>query len=156
MIYIAFVLLLQVVELDLSTVAPSVSGPKRPHDRVSVSVMKQDFTDCLNNKVGFKGFGIPPEKQSTEVPFIFDGQEFKLAHGKNSYLSLNLFDIYVYYIIIINSNIIGLSIVKDFVVTAVVVIVIVTISYSEGCISTVVKRGLECKTISVALNQRLI
>ena len=79
-----------------------------------------------------------------------------MAHGKNSYLSLNLFDIYVYYIIIINSNIIGLSIVKDFVVTAVVVIVIVTISYSEGCISTVVKRGLECKTISVALNQRLI
>ena len=101
MIYIAFVLLLQIVELDLSTVAPSVSGPKRPHDRVSVSVMKQDFTDCLNNKVGFKGFGIPPEKQSTEVPFIFDGQEFKLAHGKNSYLSLKLFDIYVYYIIII-------------------------------------------------------
>ena len=101
MIYIAFVLLSQIVELDLSTVAPSVSGPKRPHDRVSVSVMKQDFTDCLNNKVGFKGFGIPPEKQSTEVPFIFDGQEFKLAHGKNSYLSLNLFDIYVYFIIII-------------------------------------------------------
>ncbi|RMX49115.1 hypothetical protein pdam_00003912 [Pocillopora damicornis] len=36
----------EIVELDLSTVAPSVSGPKRPHDRVSVSVMKQDFTDC--------------------------------------------------------------------------------------------------------------
>lgn len=54
--------------------------------------------------------------------------------------------LYYYYI-----NIIELSIVKDFVVTAVVVIV--TISYSEGCVSTVVKRGLECKTISVALNQ---
>ena len=110
MIYIAFVLLLQIVELDLSTVAPSVSGPKRPHDRVSVSVMKQDFTDCLNNKVGFKGFGIPPEKHSTEVPFIFDGQEFKLAHGKNSYLSLKLFDIYVYYIIIIIIIIISITI----------------------------------------------
>lgn len=112
MIYIAFVLLLQIVELDLSTVAPSVSGPKRPHDRVSVSVMKQDFTDCLNNKVGFKGFGIPPEKQSTEVPFIFDGQQFKLAHGKNSYLSLNLSDIYVYYIIIIIVILLGLILSK--------------------------------------------
>lgn len=71
----------EVVELDLSTVTPSLSGPKRPHDRVSVSEMKQDFTDCLNNKVGFKGFGIPTEKQSTEVPFTFDGQEFKLSHG---------------------------------------------------------------------------
>lgn len=86
-------LLLQVVELDLSTVTPSLSGPKRPHDRVSVSEMKQDFTDCLNNKVGFKGFGIPTEKQSTEVPFTFDGQEFKLSHGKHLYLSLNLLDI---------------------------------------------------------------
>lgn len=33
----------RVVELDLSTVVPSLSGPKRPHDRVSVSNMKEDF-----------------------------------------------------------------------------------------------------------------
>ena len=52
-------------------------------------------------------------------------------------LLLLLVLLYYYY-----SNIIGLNIVKDFVVTAVVVIVIGTISYSEGCISTVVKRGL--------------
>lgn len=42
----------QVVELDLSTVVSSVSGPKRPHDRVSVSEFKEDFKQCLNNKVG--------------------------------------------------------------------------------------------------------
>ena len=45
--------------------------------------MKQDFMDCLNNKVGFKGFGIPADKQSVEVPFTFEGQEFKLSHGEN-------------------------------------------------------------------------
>lgn len=45
--------------------------------------MKQDFKDCLNNKVGFKGFGIPAEKQSLEVPFTFEGQEYKLSHGEN-------------------------------------------------------------------------
>ena len=39
------------VELDLSTVVPSLSGPKRPHDRVSVADMKQDFQNCLDNKV---------------------------------------------------------------------------------------------------------
>ena len=77
---------LQIVELDLSTVTPSLSGPKRPHDRVAVSDMKQDFKECLNNKVGFKGFGIPAEKQNVEVPLTFDGQEFKLSHGK--YLEL--------------------------------------------------------------------
>jgi aconitate hydratase len=41
----------QVVELDLSSVVTSVSGPKRPQDRVSVADMKQDFEACLSNKV---------------------------------------------------------------------------------------------------------
>ena len=42
---------LQVFELDLSAVVPSLSGPKRPHDRVAVSDMKADFQQCLQNKV---------------------------------------------------------------------------------------------------------
>ena len=41
----------QVVELDLSTIVSSVSGPKRPHDRVAVSDMKEDFASCLRAKV---------------------------------------------------------------------------------------------------------
>ena len=41
------------VELDLSTVVPSLSGPKRPHDRVAVSDMKADFQMCLDNKVWY-------------------------------------------------------------------------------------------------------
>ena len=41
----------EVLELDLSTVVPSVSGPKRPQDRVSVSEFKEDFKNCLTNKV---------------------------------------------------------------------------------------------------------
>lgn len=45
-----------VVTLDLATVVTSVSGPKRPHDRVSVSEMHLDFRACLTNKLGFKGF----------------------------------------------------------------------------------------------------
>lgn len=71
----------QVVELDLSTVVPSLSGPKRPQDRVAVSVMKGDFGECLASNVGFKGFGIAPDKMSTTVPFIYEGQEYTLNHG---------------------------------------------------------------------------
>lgn len=41
----------QVVTLDLATVVSCVSGPKRPHDRVSVSDMKTDFLQSLTNKV---------------------------------------------------------------------------------------------------------
>lgn len=41
----------RVVTLDLATIVSSVSGPKRPHDRVQVSDMKTDFRQCLTNKV---------------------------------------------------------------------------------------------------------
>ena len=46
------------MELDLNTVVPSLSGPKRPHDRVAVDKMKDDFNTALTNKLGFKGFGL--------------------------------------------------------------------------------------------------
>ena len=46
------------MELDLASVKPSLSGPKRPHDRVDMDNMQADFKACLSNAVGFKGFGI--------------------------------------------------------------------------------------------------
>lgn len=49
---IAFGLGEQVVELDLKTVVPCCSGPKRPQDKVAVSDMKKDFESCLGAKVG--------------------------------------------------------------------------------------------------------
>eukprot|EP00111_Clytia_hemisphaerica_P000375 TCONS_00001021-protein len=71
----------EIVELDLGSVVPSCSGPKRPHDRVPVSEMKTDFRSCLLNKVGFKGFGIVEEKTETIAPFIYEGKEYTLKHG---------------------------------------------------------------------------
>lgn len=47
-----------IMELDLATVKPSLSGPKRPHDKVDMDNMKNDFEACLTNPVGFKGFGL--------------------------------------------------------------------------------------------------
>ncbi|ROL42206.1 Cytoplasmic aconitate hydratase [Anabarilius grahami] len=71
----------QVVELDLSTVVPCCSGPKRPHDKVAVSDMKQDFEACLAAKQGFKGFQVAPERHDVRVPFQFNGAEYSLSHG---------------------------------------------------------------------------
>lgn len=67
--------------LDLGSVVPSLSGPKRPHDRVSVSDMKEDFNKCLASPIGFKGFNIPGDKMSTTVPFMYEGQQYSLNHG---------------------------------------------------------------------------
>lgn len=44
-------ILVQVIEINLSSMAPYVSGPKRPQDRVAVSSMKEDFQSCLDEKV---------------------------------------------------------------------------------------------------------
>ncbi|XP_046715147.1 iron-responsive element-binding protein 2 isoform X1 [Silurus meridionalis] len=71
----------EVIEINLSSIVPYVSGPKRPQDRVSVTCMKDDFLNCLNEKVGFKGFHIPKEKQNTAVPFLHAGTEYSLSHG---------------------------------------------------------------------------
>ncbi|CAG0912667.1 unnamed protein product [Notodromas monacha] len=70
-----------VVELDLSSVVPSVSGPKRPHDRVPVAEMRKDFQSCLVNPVGFKGYAVSPEKLDTTVSFQFEGHEYSIGHG---------------------------------------------------------------------------
>jgi aconitate hydratase len=52
----------EILTLDLSTVVPCVAGPKRPHDYVEVSKMKDDWNKCLINPVGFKGFGLDEVK----------------------------------------------------------------------------------------------
>lgn len=49
----------EIMELDLASVKPCLSGPKRPHDRVDMDGMQADFRSCLTNPIGFKGFGIP-------------------------------------------------------------------------------------------------
>ncbi|XP_078388654.1 iron-responsive element-binding protein 2 [Cetorhinus maximus] len=71
----------QVIELNLSSIVPYVSGPKRPQDRVAVNDMKKDFQNSLNEKAGFKGFQILPEKQKEIVAIEFEGKDYKLAHG---------------------------------------------------------------------------
>ncbi|CAB0030104.1 unnamed protein product [Trichogramma brassicae] len=71
----------EVVTLDLATVVSSVSGPKRPHDRISVVDMKRDFNACLTNKVGFKGYGLSPDKIKADVVFEYEGKNYRLKHG---------------------------------------------------------------------------
>ncbi|MBI5928504.1 MAG: aconitate hydratase AcnA [Chloroflexi bacterium] len=50
------------LELDLSTVEPSMAGPKRPQDRVTLKTMKADFEKSLRSPVGAKGFGLTEEQ----------------------------------------------------------------------------------------------
>lgn len=46
------------LELDLSTVEPSLAGPKRPQDRIALGQMKGAFEGALRAPVGNSGFGL--------------------------------------------------------------------------------------------------
>ena len=69
------------LELDLSTVVPSLAGPKRPHDRVSVADAKADLAKALTAPVGFKGYGLPASDVGKTATFELNGKEYTLKHG---------------------------------------------------------------------------
>jgi aconitate hydratase len=64
----------KVLELDLSTVAPSLAGPKRPQDRIEIGNVKSNFADLFSKPVADNGFAKKPEdlhktyKTSTGTP----------------------------------------------------------------------------------------
>ncbi len=69
------------LELDMSTVTPSLAGPKRPQDRVDLSNMKEQWQKGLTAPVGPRGFGLKPEQLDTCVPVSEDGHTYELKHG---------------------------------------------------------------------------
>jgi aconitate hydratase A / 2-methylisocitrate dehydratase len=52
----------QVLELDLSTVEPSVAGPKRPQDRIALAGLKSAFTGLMDKAMADGGYGKTGEK----------------------------------------------------------------------------------------------
>ena len=71
----------ETAELDLSTVEPSLAGPKRPHDRVPLSQMQTAFRQALIAPVKERGFGLAPEEVSRTVPVEVRGEKATLGHG---------------------------------------------------------------------------
>ena len=70
------------VSLDLSTVEPSMAGPKRPQDRVPLSGMKSTFHKALSASVKDQGFAIPAADQEKTVPVTLpSGENVSLGHG---------------------------------------------------------------------------
>ncbi|MFI1956143.1 aconitate hydratase AcnA [Streptomyces xinghaiensis] len=85
------------LELDLSTVVPSIAGPKRPQDRIILADAKNQFAQDVRNYVAVNGdldeagkesfpasdspavsSSIPSKKVKVTAP---DGTEYELDHG---------------------------------------------------------------------------
>ncbi|MBM7645231.1 aconitate hydratase [Scopulibacillus daqui] len=72
----------KVIELDLSTVEPSLSGPKRPQDLIPLSEMKEEFNKALVREAGNHGFGLGEDEIKKEVSVKYpDGKEVSLKTG---------------------------------------------------------------------------
>jgi aconitate hydratase len=56
------------LELDLSSIVPSVAGPKRPQDRVNVSDLAETFNRLFTAPVANGGFGRGESERSLRVP----------------------------------------------------------------------------------------
>jgi aconitate hydratase len=66
----------KLVKLDLATVAPSLSGPKRPQDRIELGHVAPKFTELFSAPAAANGFNQPAEKLAQPVTTA-DGIELK-------------------------------------------------------------------------------
>jgi aconitate hydratase len=63
------------LELDLSTVEPSMAGPKRPQDRVALS----DAASSFSKDLAAGAMGVPGDEANKRVPVA--GSNYDLGHG---------------------------------------------------------------------------
>lgn len=77
------------LELDLTTVRPSVSGPKRPQDRVELSHVKSRFEELLNAPIASGGYGKGDEKTVPRVCIHADGRFTLLPHDSGGVPEIN-------------------------------------------------------------------
>lgn len=71
-----------VVELDLSTVEASLSGPKRPQDLIFLSDMKSEFEKSVTAPAGNQGHGLDKSEFDKEATIEFkDGSTSKMTTG---------------------------------------------------------------------------
>ncbi len=54
----------KVIELDLSTITPSVSGPRRPQDRIELKNFKNKFRELLDQPISEGGFSASSDELS--------------------------------------------------------------------------------------------
>ncbi|MTB64172.1 aconitate hydratase AcnA [Streptococcus sp. zg-86] len=71
----------KVITIDLSTIRPSIAGPKRPQDLIDLADAKATFETSISREAGTQGFGLAPEELDKTVPVTIDGQDFSIQTG---------------------------------------------------------------------------
>lgn len=72
----------EIIELELSSVRPSLSGPKRPQDLISLEEMKQEFLRSIEAPIGNRGHGLTHDSIKKNITFtLSDGRTCNLSTG---------------------------------------------------------------------------
>jgi len=71
----------QVMEVDLATIEPSLAGPKRPQDRISLSQVGPTYRQMLTAPLGNKGMGL--SEHDLERSAVVSGNDVQetITHG---------------------------------------------------------------------------
>ena len=69
-----------IVELDLSSVEPSLAGPQRPQDRILLREMKASFKNALRAPVNERGYALRDEDLN-RTAVIRNGATHEMKHG---------------------------------------------------------------------------
>jgi len=69
------------VELDLTTIQPSLAGPKRPQDRVPMSKMKKAFQETLQAPITKRGYELADDELQRTAQVKKGGATTEIGHG---------------------------------------------------------------------------
>lgn len=71
----------QIIEVDLLKVSSSLSGPKRPQDKISLNEVSLSFVNSITNPLGHNGYGLNMEDTLKYHRFELEGSEEILNTG---------------------------------------------------------------------------
>jgi aconitate hydratase len=64
----------RILELDLSSIEPSLAGPKRPQDRIPLRQVKKEWEDALTRPVEKRGYGLQKSDLSRKAEISIPGK----------------------------------------------------------------------------------
>ena len=74
------------LDIDLASIVPSVAGPKRPQDRISIPELKRQFKSLIEEPIEAGGFNLPSDSLEAEYPIEINNESlqggFNLKHGQ--------------------------------------------------------------------------
>ncbi|HFI0671317.1 TPA: aconitate hydratase AcnA [Streptococcus suis] len=71
----------KVLDLDLSTVVPSISGPKRPQDLIALTEAKAEFQASITREMGVRGFGMDVAELDKQALVTYPDGEYTIKTG---------------------------------------------------------------------------